>query len=359
MNKSPKTLIEKLYQSIEKIFKNTGFSREKIALTVKNLSDIFNRFDGKIDYMKSDALKIAYIVYFYPINVYKCLHIINFYRNFFANKKIYFDYGAGPLTFFTACSLQQLEGERFFAYDKNMEILELGKSVIKDFSTKIYDVLKFSMPKVKVNVVFLGNILSELNMDDAQRLFIQLIKDIDTENNLIILIEPGTKKGFNNIQQVKKLLNKYGFYFLNACPTDNCPMDTKDWCHENLIFPRSQLIEYIEQKTGLNNRFINFTYALFSTKNQQIFDFNNYTFKVVSNLLDRKGEYAIYLCSKIGLKQFSILKKHIKESNREFINLRRGDIVYINDFHRISNFYRLTENSEVKVIKKFDCSNFS
>lgn len=359
MNDTPINLINKLYRSINKILKNSGFSQEKIALTVKKLSDIFNDTNGQINYMQNDVLKIAYFAYFYPINVYKCLSVINFYRDFFSNKKNYFDFGAGPLTFYTACALLDIEGESFFAYDKNQEILQLGKSVIKDFSVKLHNNLFFSFPTKSVNVVFLGNVLSELQLEEMQQIFNKLVKIIDYKDNIIIIIEPGTKKGFHNIKLTKNLLGKYGFKFLNACPVENCPMSGKDWCHENLIFPRNTLIEYIEQKTGLNNKFINFTYGLFSTKINKIIDFNENTFKVVSNLFDRKGEYAIYLCGKTGIQLFSLLKKHLTELNTQFRNLRRGDIVYIKDFNKISNFYRLTETSDVKIIKKFDYSNFS
>lgn len=361
MNSTPEILLNKLYLTIYKIIKNSNFHKEKIASAVKNLSDIFNSPNRQINnyYMQNDVLRIAYLAYFYPINVYKCLHIINFYRDFFINKKIYFDYGAGPLTFFTACALQKIEGDRFFAFDKNPDILQLGKSVIKDISIKMHERLIFSLPDNNTNVIFLGNILSELEQKEMSNIFKQLLKIVDPKDNIIIILEPGTKKGFNNIKHVRNILNEYDFKFLNPCPVENCPMEEKDWCHENLIFPRSELIKYIEQKTGLNNKFINFTYSIFSTKVKKIIDFDENTFKVVSNLLDRKGEYAVYLCGRMGLQIFSILKKHLNESNTEFTNFRRGDIVYIKNFKKISNFYRLDRNSVIKIIKKFDCSNFS
>ncbi len=360
MLKNPDLLLKKLYLSIDRIIQDINLPKEKIATYVKMLSDIFNRNDEQtINYMQSNVLRIAYLIYFYPINVYKCLHLIDFYYQYFSNKKAFLDYGAGPLTFYSACALMNLEGEKFFAYDKNQDILYLGKSLIKDLSFKLYNKMNFSLPDEKVNVIFLGNVLAELEEKNITPFLEKMIKMIDMENNLLIIIEPGTKKGFKNIITAKQFLNRRGFKFLNACPTEHCPVDENDWCHENIPFPRSTLIEYIEQKTGLNNKFINFSYGFFSTNTKKAFVFHENTFKVVSNLFVRKGEYAIYLCGNMGIRLFSILKKHLNELNKEFKNLSRGDIVYIKNFYQVSNFYRLDVNSEVKIIKKFRSSNFS
>lgn len=360
MINNPDILLDKLYLLIDRIVQNTNLSKEKIASNVKKLSDIFNQTEGKTtEYMQNDVLRIAYFVYFYPINVYKCLHLINFYRDFFFGKKVFFDYGAGPLTFYSACALMQLEGERFFAYDNNQDVLYLGKPVIKNISLTLYNNLILSFPEQKVNAIFLGNVLSELEEIKIYQLLGKILKIIDMKDNIILILEPGTKKGFKNINKAKQFLMTRGFNFLNACPTENCPVAENDWCHENLFFPRSPLIEYIEQKTGLNNKFINFTYGLFSTNVKKISVFDDNTFKVVGNLFNRKGEYAVYLCGKMGLQLFSILKKHLNEANIDFKNLHRGDIVNIKNFNKISNFYRLDTKSEVKIIKKFGGSNFS
>ncbi|MCX7771324.1 MAG: hypothetical protein N2202_09660 [Proteobacteria bacterium] len=362
MDNSLENLIKKLYLQTDKIIQNSSYSKEKIASTVKDLSDIFNTRDKKIfNYMETELFRIAYLAYFYPINVYKCLHILSFYREYFINKKFYFDLGAGPLTFYTACALAKIRADKFFAHDKNIEILQLGKYVIGKLSKNISDNILFSLPypNIKINVIFLGNIISEIRENEIIETLSSSLKICEPKNNLIIILEPGTKAGFQNILFAKNLLKERGYQFLNTCPTETCPLTEKDWCHENLIFPRSQFIEYIENKTGLDNRFINFTYGIFSSSDNKILNFDENTYRVVSNLLDRKGEYAIYLCCKQGLQLFSLLKRHITNQNKDFIRLRRGDIVQVKNFNTLSKIHRLNENSQVLILKKFDNVIFS
>ncbi len=344
-----------LYTAIEDVIKKEGTSREKIAKQVKILSDNFNNFSElQKTYMEDKLSRFAYLAYFYPINVYKFLHIISFYDNYFSeNNNYYFDFGAGPLTFYTALCLLKKDGKAFYAVDTNNEIMELGKKIIsilnKNFSEKI--ILK--QPQRPINTLILSNVLTEIPQNKKFEFLKDLINILDKKNSHIVALEPGTKKGFENIKLLKEFLLNLNFSDLTFCPFNKCPLECNEWCHENLYFPRSSLIQYIEDKTGLNNRFINFTYAILSKDKTPSFMFKDNTFRVVSNLLERKGDYAIYLCGKNGVNQYTLLKRHINEKNSNIKILKRGDIIELNNITKLPKGYRLDFASEIKIIKKF------
>jgi len=350
-----KEKISNLYSIIEKIIQKENIPKERIAQQVKLLSDKFNNFNEfEKMYMENQVLRIAYLAYFYPINVYKFLHIISFYDNYFSdNKNYYLDFGSGPLTFYTALCLLKKDGKAFYAVDKNYEIMILGKKIIsminKTFSEKI--ILK--QPQKPINTLIFSNVLTEIPQNERLELFKDLINIIDKKNSMVIVLEPGTKKGFENIKTLKEFLLNLNFSDLTFCPFNQCPLESGEWCHENLYFPRSTLIQYIEDKTGLNNRFVNFTYAILSTDKKPMLMFKDNTFRVVSNLLERKGDYTIYLCGKNGVNQYTLLKRHINEKNCNIKTLRRGDIIELNNITKLSKGYRLDSTSEIKIIKKF------
>lgn len=355
MDKNYYEILIKLYKTIEKIIEKSGISKEKIAKEVKRLSDIFNNFNNTHNYMDSKLSRIAYLAYFYPINVYKFIHIIDFYKDYFHDEDSYFDIGAGPLTFYSALCLLNKKGKKFYAFDKNNNILDFGKEILTELNPSFSQKLNFEIPKEKVNNIILGNVLIE-NNNEIEKILKNTV-NLLSERNTIIIIEPGTKKGFENIKKSKNFLQNLLFEDITTCPATNCLMQKKDWCHENIIFPRSPLIQFIDNKTGLDNRFINFCYAIFSTSKSKSITFNENTFRVVSNLLERKGDFAIYLCGQNGINQYSLLKRHLNELNNKIKNLRRGDIIELTGYKKISeNYYRLDETSKVKILKKFSSS---
>jgi len=59
---------------------------------------------------------------------------------------------------------------------------------------------------------------------------------------LIVIVEPGTMKGFETILSARNLLIESGAHLLAPCPQQqSCPMPNGDWCHFAARFDRSTL----------------------------------------------------------------------------------------------------------------------
>lgn len=64
----------------------------------------------------------------------------------------------------------------------------------------------------------------------------------DGTEKLLLIIEPGTKKGYANILQTRKLLINLGAEIAAPCPCmSECPLPEDDWCHFTARVERSKL----------------------------------------------------------------------------------------------------------------------
>ena len=58
----------------------------------------------------------------------------------------------------------------------------------------------------------------------------------------LVLVEPGTRVGFENILQARKLLLDAGAHLLAPCPhARDCPLGAQDWCHFTRRVARTRL----------------------------------------------------------------------------------------------------------------------
>lgn len=346
--------MNRLYQVLEDIFSSENLTVTKLSGYVKKLSDIFNfTLPSDKHYMKKKEFQLAYLFYFYPINVFKFYTLLNYHRDILSNKKVFFDYGAGPLSFFTALTLAKLDAKKLYAYDKSSEILDYGRNIISKLSKGTSLTLKLQEPSENVEVLIFGNVIAEMTKTDGGDLVLKYLQSRCKKDCVLLVLEPGTHKSFYNLLNIEKKLRAQGFQKLNLCPVSSCPMSENDWCHENILFPRNRIIETIENQTGLNNKFINFCYLLMSSSNEAEFVYDEITYRMISNLIEHKGYYAGYFCGLDGIALFELQKRDITNENNNFCLLSRGDIVKITDYQEKGGRRRIVPNSYVKIVKTF------
>lgn len=64
----------------------------------------------------------------------------------------------------------------------------------------------------------------------------------ESTKGALVLIEPGTKVGYQNILRAREMLVSMGAHVLAPCPNGKCcPLSENDWCHFTRRVPRSRL----------------------------------------------------------------------------------------------------------------------
>lgn len=82
----------------------------------------------------------------------------------------------------------------------------------------------------------LGELAENMRLPAARRLW-------DAAREMLVLIEPGTPQGFENLLAVREYLCSLGAYVAAPCPAGagKCPMKGDDWCHFAVRVQRTKL----------------------------------------------------------------------------------------------------------------------
>ena len=92
---------------------------------------------------------------------------------------------------------------------------------------------------IKADLVTASYVLNEMPAEKRERLVSAMWK---AAQKMLIIIEPGTPKGFKNILEIREQLIKSGAKILAPCPhNDKCPLPENDWCHFTVRVSRTKL----------------------------------------------------------------------------------------------------------------------
>jgi ribosomal protein RSM22 (predicted rRNA methylase) len=163
------------------------------------------------------------------------------------------DFGGGPGTFLFALS-------KFKTLSKYTNI-ERSNAFIAVMNVLVEEFLSSSIPHVHVNSIS-GNYL-ELKSQDIPAndicVFSYTLCECDSSlaglsglvenSNMVLIIEPGTPSGFNNIIQARDKLIEKGFHDIAPCTASNgfCPLrdSESDWCHFVERLDRSRVQKHL------------------------------------------------------------------------------------------------------------------
>ncbi len=107
------------------------------------------------------------------------------------------------------------------------------------------DILSESFPKS--DLVIAAYVLAELSEDHAPKIAAHLWR---VTNQTLIIIEPGTPRGFARIKSMRETLIGEGALIAAPCThTQACPMQGDDWCHFSVRLPRSRA--HMHAKSGI------------------------------------------------------------------------------------------------------------
>lgn len=156
--------------------------------------------------------------------------------------------------------------------------------------------------KYNADLVVCSYVLNELS--EANRLK-ALDKLWEATNKILLIIEPGTPKGFSEIKELRKALINKGGEVIAPCPNiGECPMPENDWCHSTCRVARTRIhkllkngdVPYEDEK---------FSYIAVSKENIDKKDFA----RILRHPKIESGKITLHVCTKDGIGEMSVTKR--------------------------------------------------
>ncbi|TDD29584.1 rRNA methyltransferase [Kribbella turkmenica] len=149
-------------------------------------------------------------------------------------------------------------------------------------------------PDRHVDLITIAYVLNELSEATRRRLITLASAAADT----VVIVEPGTPRGFQRILDVRRHLIDLGLTVAAPCPHhDACPLTTTDWCHFAVRLPRTELHRLA--KTGTRN-FEDEKFAYLVATRRPVRAAAN---RVVARPVRPKGQVVLDLCTADGARQ--------------------------------------------------------
>ena len=152
-------------------------------------------------------------------------------ENYDESLQTLFDIGAGTgAATWAVNDLVEITEAKCFERENNM--INIGKQLMSN--TKLskvkweqFDILQDDIIE-KADIVITSYMINELPENEKEIVIEKLWK---VTNKMLIIIEPGTPAGFNNILKIRERLLKSGGYIVAPCShQEECKISKGDWC---------------------------------------------------------------------------------------------------------------------------------
>jgi ribosomal protein RSM22 (predicted rRNA methylase) len=309
-------------------------------------------------YLQDRGLREAYNAYFLPVNIRKVrmpLQELALHPNEPLSKERLriLDIGSGPgsallgvMEFFSGqkkrprleiIALDQVVGnlraaEEFFISSRDRSGLD---AELRTVQADIGNAERLFSERF--DLILLSNVLNELFFQQEDRLvkrvalLSRLLNNLLVDDGSCVIIEPALRETSREMLEVKDELIGSGLHVYSPClEQGKCPAldNPKDWCHEDLAWDPPEIIQEIDQLIGLKKDSLKFSYLVLRKDALSLADvLGKDVFRVVSEPLVSKGKRELFICGPGGRRLCARLDKDATTQNKDFGNLKRGDVV--------------------------------
>ena len=292
-----------LQTAIEQIAETSKLSSLREAYD--RLSDAYRRGDDSAASFRDQNQTLAYLLARMPATfaaVYKAMESLKEALPNWACRTLV-DLGAGPGTASWAASEIFPELSTVTLYEKSHQVISIGQKLtpfsdspaLKNSQWVEQDLkVPFEVPKADLTV--LSYVLAETDCLD-------LIKTVWDKGSTLLIVEPGTPKGFERILSIRKKLIEWGAFLAAPCPHQlQCPI--AGWCHFPARVERTR-IHKVLKSGSLGYEDEKYSYIAATPFTPLAFEG-----RVVANPLKLSGHVKLTLCTKEGkIEQKTISRK--------------------------------------------------
>lgn len=213
-----------------------GYSLKELKQTANKIMDQYKNESGNgLDLINSDLASKVYAVYRLPATFSSfgdaLEHTHELYKE---NIDSVIDVGAGSGSASLAVHHLLPEIKKFTLLERNKYMMEIGKT-LHQFEYVNYDL---SLDNLDINgdLVISSYVLNELDQNSRIN---AVNKMWNMANKIMLIVEPGTPKGFQIIREVRDYLISIGGHIISPCPHSHVCLN--QWCHFSTRVPRSKL----------------------------------------------------------------------------------------------------------------------
>jgi len=216
------------------------------------------------------------------------------------------DAGAGPGTAFLAAIEAGLPLKTATLLERDPGFIALGRQLASEYGHIEQNWLLRDMTQAwdlaPHDLVIASYSLNELR--EKERL--EVVEKLwNLAQKFLIIIEPGTRMGFEGLLKMRQNLLLKGAHLIAPCPHSNqCPISEKDWCHFSARIQRSSFHRKTKDAT-LNYEDEKFSYVIFSKTK-----FAPCQSRVLRHPFKGEGFVKLQLCSSNGIEVKTITKKN-------------------------------------------------
>lgn len=286
-----------------------SYSFQQIKKAAAALSERYRR--GETPYLRNPEDRHAYLVTRLPATQAALARVFQELRG--SQLFSYLDIGAGPGASWDVATdaFPQIKHATFVELDR--EFVKIGKSRLKDKPIEWVNDSAANLGAVAHDLVLFsyswGEIKSRAVLMKAWAACIQFL----------VIVEPGTPRGYEAMLQARDELVKEGGYVAAPCShSQACPWQgSSEWCHFGVRLERS--LEHQRAKEGSRGfEDEKFCYIIISKEERGF-----YYGRMVKDSLRRKGHTVLTVCTKQGIESKTVSKK---DSRYKTINkLNWGD----------------------------------
>lgn len=189
---------------------------------------------------------LAYMVTRFPATYGVCCHVFSMLQCKTALHSIdtLLDLGSGPGSGSLAAIRTFPSLKKVTLIERDNGMIEWAKNLLHHSNATVESVnfVKKSIVTADFephDLVLLCYAMNELSEKESESV---LVKAFAAAKKALIIIEPGTPKGFERVRFFRERLIKHGASVIAPCPhSGSCPIVGADWCHFSARIPRSHL----------------------------------------------------------------------------------------------------------------------
>lgn len=201
--------------------------------------------------------------------------------------------------------------KKYFSFDENLKNVKFIES----------DILKEDL-SVKKDLCILSYIINELSVENRLKVIDKVLK---SAGKVLLIVEPGTPEGFNNIKEIRDYAYNKGYKIIAPCTgfCGRCDIPSDDWCASSVRVQRTKIHKYLKDaEIGFEDE--KFSYVAISTED---IDFDNITNKrrILRHPKIENGRVIVKTCLNGEIKEDVITKKN-KEDFKVLKKKNVGDM---------------------------------